>query len=123
MRAQSAASLGVDLPMTMSASITRPEPAAATGVAPRRSVPLPAIAGVGTATAGEPYSQRDLLDIFRITDPRVRSVFLNSAIERRYLSLPAAGDDGTPAHETQGELLAKHKTLALDMGRARSTRP
>jgi 3,5-dihydroxyphenylacetyl-CoA synthase len=102
--------------MTMSASLIRPEPADATGATPLRSVPLPRIAGVGTATAGEPYSQRDLLDIFHITDPRVRSVFLNSAIERRYLSLPAAGDDGTPAPETQGELLAKHKTLALEMG-------
>ena len=54
------------------------------------SVP-PRITGVGTAVAGEPYSQQDLLDIFRITDPKVRSVFLNSAIERRYLSLPRAG--------------------------------
>jgi polyketide synthase Type III len=77
---------------------------------------MSAIAGVGTAVAGESYSQKDLLDIFRITDPRVRSVFLNSAIERRYLSLPPAGDDGARAHETQGELLAKHKAMALDMG-------
>jgi polyketide synthase Type III len=66
--------------------------------------------------AGETYSQSDLLEIFRITDSKVRSVFLNSAIERRYLSLPPAGHDGVRAHETQGGLLAKHKTLALDMG-------
>ena len=64
----------------------------------------------------ESYSQKDLLEIFRITDSRVRSVFLNSAIERRYLSLPPAGDDGVRSDETQGELLAKHKALALDMG-------
>jgi polyketide synthase Type III len=74
------------------------------------------IAGVGTAVAGEPYSQKDLLDIFRIADPRVRSVFLNSAIERRYLSLPPAGEDGERITETQGDLLAKHKALTLDMG-------
>jgi len=74
------------------------------------------IAGVGTAVAGETYSQNDLLAIFRITDSKVRSVFLNSAIERRYLSLPPAGHDGLRAHETQGDLLAKHKALALDMG-------
>jgi polyketide synthase Type III len=77
---------------------------------------VPRIAGVGTAVTGESYSQRDLLDIFRITDSRVRSVFLNSAIERRYLSLPPAGEDGVRADETQGELLAKHKALAIDMG-------
>jgi polyketide synthase Type III len=66
--------------------------------------------------AGEPYSQNDLLEVFGITDSRVRSVFLNSAIERRYLSLPPAGDDGARLHETQWDLLAKHKALTLGMG-------
>jgi 3,5-dihydroxyphenylacetyl-CoA synthase len=102
--------------MTMSESLTLPSAENAAGAALRQSVPAPRIAGVGTAVAGESYSQRDLLDIFRITDSRVRSVFLNSAIERRYLSLPHAGDDGVRADETQGELLAKHKALAIDMG-------
>jgi polyketide synthase Type III len=74
------------------------------------------IAGVGTAVAGESYSQKDLLEIFRITDSKVRSVFLNSAIERRYLSLPPAGDDGVRVHEAQGDLLGKHKALTVDMG-------
>lgn len=74
------------------------------------------IAGVGTAVAGESYSQDDLLEIFHITDSRVRSVFLNSAIQRRYLSLPPAGHDGVRADEAQGDLLAKHKALAIDMG-------
>jgi polyketide synthase Type III len=74
------------------------------------------IVGVGTAVSGESYSQEDLLEIFRITDPRVRSVFLNSAIERRYLSLPPAGAGGVRSDETQGELLAKHKALTVDMG-------
>lgn len=114
--------------MTMSASLTLPdveprvepdaEPDAenATGVVARQSVPAARIAGVGTAVAGEPYSQRDLLEIFRITDARIRSVFLNSAIERRFLSLPPVGDDGARARETQEDLLAKHKAVALDMG-------
>jgi 3,5-dihydroxyphenylacetyl-CoA synthase len=97
--------MGVDVPMT---SLTQAQVENATGTA--------RIAGVGTAVAGEPYSQRDLLDIFRITDSRIRSVFLNSAIERRYLSLPPAGDDGARAEELQKDLLAKHKALALDMG-------
>jgi predicted naringenin-chalcone synthase len=74
------------------------------------------IAGVGTAVSGESYTQQDLLEIFRITDPKVRSVFLNSAIGQRYLSLPPAGADGVRGGETQGELLAKHKALTLDMG-------
>ena len=97
-------------------NLISPDREAATAVTSRQSVPAPRIAGIGTAVAGKAYSQKDLLEIFRITDARVRSVFLNSAIERRYLSLPPAGDDGVRADETQGELLAKHKALALDMG-------
>jgi polyketide synthase Type III len=116
MRAQSAPSLGVDVHVTLSESLTRPDAENVTEAVPRQSVPTPTIAGVGTAVAGESYSQQDLLDIFRITDSRVRSVFLNSAIGRRYLSLPPAGDDGVRTDETQGELLAKHKALVVDMG-------
>jgi polyketide synthase Type III len=116
MHAQSASPVGVDLPMTISVSLARPDGEQAAAAALPRSVPVPRIAGVGTAVAGEPYSQPELLEIFRITDSRVRSVFLNSAIERRYLSLPPAGDDGVRIHEAQGDLLAKHKALTLDMG-------
>ncbi|MEV4449892.1 3,5-dihydroxyphenylacetyl-CoA synthase DpgA [Streptomyces mirabilis] len=74
------------------------------------------IAGVGTATAGRSYTQSELLDLFEITDPKVRSVFLNSAIERRHLTLPDQDADGAFRTETQHELLAKHKRTALDMG-------
>ncbi|MFC8429222.1 3,5-dihydroxyphenylacetyl-CoA synthase DpgA [Streptomyces sp. NPDC057253] len=74
------------------------------------------IVGVGTATTEHSYTQRELLDIFKITDPRVRSVFLNSAIERRFLTIPPLDADGTCLPETQGELLAKHQRLALEMG-------
>ncbi len=116
MRAQSASPVGVDVPVTMSASLTLPYAENATEPGPQHSVPTPKIVGVGTAVAGESYSQRDLLEIFRITDSRIRSIFLNSAIERRYLSLPPAGDDGVRADETQEDLLAKHKALTLDMG-------
>jgi 3,5-dihydroxyphenylacetyl-CoA synthase len=80
------------------------------------AVRTPRIAGVGTAVAGQSYSQQELLDTFRITDPKVCSVFLNSAIQRRYLSLPPQASDGTRAVEAQGDLLDKHKALAVDMG-------
>jgi 3,5-dihydroxyphenylacetyl-CoA synthase len=79
------------------------------------------IIGVGTAFSGVAYSQRALLDLFRITDPRIRSVFLNSAIERRHLTLPPRDTEGAFLPETQRELLAKHKRIALDMG-ARAVR-
>jgi len=80
------------------------------------SGPRPTIIGIGTATPANSYSQREILDTFRIDDPRIRSVFLNSAIERRYLTLPPELSDGTHATETQGELLAKHKAQGIRIG-------
>ncbi|MGI5174708.1 3,5-dihydroxyphenylacetyl-CoA synthase DpgA [Dactylosporangium sp. CA-152071] len=73
------------------------------------------IAGVGTAVTPESYTQREVLDLFRITDPKIRSVFLNSAITRRHLTLPPVDADGNRVSEPQGELLAKHTRLAVDM--------
>jgi polyketide synthase Type III len=80
------------------------------------AAPLTRIAGVGTAVAGDPYTQREILDIFGISDPKVTSVFMNSAIQRRYLTLPPRRADGTRATESQGALLSKHKTVAVEMG-------
>lgn len=77
----------------------------------------PRIAGVGTATPQTSYTQQELLDVFDITDPRVRSVFLNSAIERRGLVLPPISPDGSRSVESQGQLLRKHVTSGLAMGR------
>ncbi|MBB4927768.1 3,5-dihydroxyphenylacetyl-CoA synthase DpgA [Kitasatospora kifunensis] len=74
------------------------------------------IVGVGTAVPENSYSQQEILDIFAVQDPRVRSIFLNSAIDRRFLTLPPEGPDGTRVLEVQGELLAKHKAQAVDMG-------
>jgi 3,5-dihydroxyphenylacetyl-CoA synthase len=75
-----------------------------------------AIAGVGTANPPVSYSQEELLEIFQIKGRRIRSVFLNSAIDRRHLILPALGEDGSFRVETQGELLRKHRTNAVDIG-------
>ncbi|MFJ8434741.1 3,5-dihydroxyphenylacetyl-CoA synthase DpgA [Kitasatospora sp. NPDC094019] len=77
----------------------------------------PAILGVGTSVPGTSYAQRELLDMFGITDPRIRSIFLNSAIERRALTLPPPLPDGSMPVETQGELLAKHGTSGVALGR------
>ena len=64
-RPQQAPPMGVDVPMTTSTRLSHQS----------------TIAAVGTAVAGEAYTQQQLLETFQITDPRVRSVFLNSAIE------------------------------------------
>jgi len=107
----------MDLPMTISIDAVRPE--TLTGGLPAAPLPLPElgrIIGVGTANSESSYSQRELLDTFEITDPKIRSVFLNSAIDRRYLTLPPRLLDGTHAIEEQGELLDKHKAQAVEMG-------
>ncbi|MFJ8464553.1 3,5-dihydroxyphenylacetyl-CoA synthase DpgA [Streptomyces swartbergensis] len=72
---------------------------------------------VGTGLPEHSYTQDELLDIFGITDPRIQSVFRGGAIERRYLTLPPVGPDGTRLVETQGELLSKHVSTGLRMGR------
>ncbi|WP_459754075.1 3,5-dihydroxyphenylacetyl-CoA synthase DpgA [Streptomyces sennicomposti] len=77
----------------------------------------PRITGVGTAVPTTTYTQQELLDEFDITDPRVRSVFLNSAIERRGLTLPPLLPEGSRGTESQGDLLRKHLSHGLSMGR------
>jgi alkylresorcinol/alkylpyrone synthase/polyketide synthase Type III len=80
-------------------------------------VAQPRITAVGSAVPPRSYSQQEILDLFRIEDARVRSVFLNSAIDRRYLRLPPVTADGTPVVESQGDLLRKHASAGLEMGR------
>lgn len=77
---------------------------------------VPKIVGSGVATPPDSYTQQELLEIFQITDPKIRSIFMNSAIERRFLTLPPKLADGTRAQETQGALLAKHREQGVDMG-------
>ncbi|MFI1863891.1 3,5-dihydroxyphenylacetyl-CoA synthase DpgA [Streptomyces jumonjinensis] len=89
-------------------------PAAGTPYAYRPLVPR--IVGVGTSATPTSYTQREVLDTFRITDPKIRGVFLNSAIDRRHLTLPPEDPDGVRLSEPQGDLLDKHKALAIEMG-------
>ncbi|RSN59702.1 type III polyketide synthase [Streptomyces sp. WAC 04229] len=89
---------------------------AADPAAPTGPTEITRIAGVGTAVSDTSYTQSELLDILDITDPRIRSVFLNSAIDRRFLTLPQERPDGTRTPEPQGDLLDKHKKTAVDMG-------
>src|SRR2546430_14057487 len=72
--------------------------------------------GVGTATSPVSYSQTELLDLLRLDDPQIRSVFLNSAINRRFLSLPSGGPHGRRPTQTQGDLPTKHPVPGMDMG-------
>jgi 3,5-dihydroxyphenylacetyl-CoA synthase len=114
--AEYAPPVGVDIPMTVSTYVTHHETLDIFDPAEVMPTPIPRIAGIGTAVTGRAYAQQELLDIFNITSPKVRSIFLNSTIQRRFLSLPPVGRDGARVQETQGELLDKHKRLAVGMG-------
>lgn len=76
----------------------------------------PRVVGVGTAVPPTSYTQDELLDIFDVDDPRIRSLFLNSAIAQRHLCLPPVEPDGSRRVETQGELLRKHATKGVGIG-------
>ncbi|MFD4588376.1 3,5-dihydroxyphenylacetyl-CoA synthase DpgA [Streptomyces sp. NPDC058434] len=75
------------------------------------------LAGVGTAVPDTTYTQRELLGLLAVTDSRIRSIFLNSAIEQRGLTLPEPAADGFPVVESQGQLLRKHTEKGLELGR------
>jgi 3,5-dihydroxyphenylacetyl-CoA synthase len=77
----------------------------------------PHLRGVGTAVPPRSYTQDELLEIFRIEDPRIRSVFRNSAIGRRHLTLAQWRPGATLRVETQGELLRKHLSSGVELGR------
>lgn len=74
------------------------------------------LTSVGTGVPPDSYTQEEVLAEFGISDPRIRSLFLNGAIERRHLSLPPRTEHGRMP-ESQGELLRKHTRVGLAMGR------
>lgn len=77
----------------------------------------PHIVEVATAVPPQSYTQTEVLDLYGMADPRVRSLFANSAIERRHLTIPPVeAGTGRPRTESQGELLAKHRESGLAMG-------
>ena len=76
----------------------------------------PRILAVGTANPPDYYSQTDILDLFRVANPMVRSMFQASHIDGRHLVLPEPGEDGIP-REDQEVLLRKHRKWSLKLAK------
>jgi len=100
----------------MTVQLTRPELLPEPVLGDLRPPLRAGIAGVGTAVPETSYTQQEVLDSFGTVDEKVRSVFLNSAIGTRHLVLPPRDAAGRAVIESQGELLAKHKANAVEMG-------
>lgn len=75
----------------------------------------PRILSVETANPPRTYTQQELLKLFRVSDPRVVSLFNSTHIDTRHFYLPDPGPDGS-IHETQAQLLEKHRTGAIEIG-------
>ncbi|MFB9547498.1 3,5-dihydroxyphenylacetyl-CoA synthase DpgA [Micromonospora sagamiensis] len=102
--------------MTVTAPLPHPGLMRTTPPPALESTAMPRILAVGTATPETAYSQRELVEILGIQDPRIAGIYLNSAIERRFLTLPQPDGSGVPPREDTGQLLAKHKTQGIAMG-------
>ena len=76
----------------------------------------PAIATIGTAHPPRGYSQDEVLDLYKVDDPKIRSIFTNSHINNRYLVLPPPSESGEPPDENSLELAAKHRKHAIELG-------
>jgi len=72
--------------------------------------------GVATTNPGDKYWQRDLPSLFGLQNKKNASIFINSNIESRYLSLPAADDSGRIPEETSLELWHKHRKQSIHAG-------
>lgn len=75
------------------------------------------ILSVGTANPPTRYGQQELVDLFGITDRRVRALFRSAHIRHRHLVLPDPLPDGGVPEETNEELLEKHRRYAVEVGR------
>ena len=69
---------------------------------------------IGTANPPQRYTQADLLERFRVADPRVRSLFQSGHIRTRHLVLPEPSPDAPPAPPPAPEPLAEGRwTLTI----------
>lgn len=75
------------------------------------------IVSIGTANPEGVYDQGDLVRLFGVDNPKIARLFGNSHIQKRHLTLPEPVD-GLMPEESAEQLLAKHKSQAVELGRA-----
>jgi len=78
---------------------------------------LPRLISVGTANPPEKYTQQEVLELFKCSDPSITRFFLNSHIQTRHLVLPKPDKEGRMPQEDGKELLEKHKKVSIEIGK------
>ncbi len=76
----------------------------------------PRIVSIGTANPATEYTQEEVLDLFGVSDPKVRRLFGNAHIRKRHLCLPQPESNGVLPYESAEELLQKHRVEAMRLG-------
>lgn len=77
----------------------------------------PLVASVGIGLSENKYTQEEVLNKFAICNSKVRSIFLNSGIKSRYLTLPPSDQTGKIKHELQQDLINKHINIGVEIGK------
>ncbi|MEF3077207.1 3,5-dihydroxyphenylacetyl-CoA synthase DpgA [Methylobacter sp. Wu1] len=82
------------------------------------SAPYPRVIGLGTANPDTCYDQTVIADMFGHKQARIKKLFENSHIRKRFLYLPEPGEDGLIEQEDSATLQKKHLSGSLEMGAA-----
>ena len=77
---------------------------------------MPYLLACAHAVPEKSYTQHEVCDNLNIEDNRLRSIFINSGISKRHLSLEGLLESQEQA-ETHGEMLARHEHHALNLGK------
>jgi hypothetical protein len=81
------------------------------------SAPYPRI-GLGTANPNTCYDQTIMADMFGHKQARIKKLFENSHIRKRFLYFPEPGKNGLIQQEDSATLQKKHLSGSLKMGAA-----
>ncbi len=76
---------------------------------------VPRIVSVGTANPPRRYTQEEVLELYKETDWKIRSIFLGGHIATRHLYLPEPVNGSMPEESNQ-DLIDKHLRGCLEIG-------
>ncbi|MBB3660991.1 putative naringenin-chalcone synthase [Rhizobium sp. BK650] len=82
----------------------------------------PRIISIATENPGRRYAQREIPDLFGVTDKKLVKLFSGHHISSRYLTIPSPDVSGMVPPESGLDLANKHRELAISAGSAAAER-